>query len=93
MRAVYEIQVEGELDQSWEQWLDGLTIGAEPTGRQPLHAAKPAELRGDQESAIRTTLSGAVADQAALRGLLCRLWDLNLTIVSVQRIERGEQGG
>jgi hypothetical protein len=29
----------------------------------------------------------AVADQAALRGLLCRLWDLNLIVISVNRVE------
>jgi hypothetical protein len=34
-----------------------------------------------------TTLTGAVADQAALRGMLCKLWDLNLTLISVRRIE------
>ena len=32
-----------------------------------------------------TTLSGPVADQAALRGILNKLWDLNLTIMSVRR--------
>ena len=30
-----------------------------------------------------TTLDGIIADQSALRGLLCCLWDLNLTILSV----------
>jgi hypothetical protein len=30
-----------------------------------------------------TTLWVTVADQVALRGLLSRLWDLNLTVVSV----------
>jgi hypothetical protein len=38
-------------------------------------------------SAPITTLTGAVADQAALRGMLCKLWDLNLTLISVRRIE------
>lgn len=71
-RAVYEIQVEGDLDQSWEGWFDGLTIKREPAGHG------------------RTMLIGSVADQPALRGLLCRLWDLNLTIVSVRRMEMGE---
>jgi hypothetical protein len=33
-----------------------------------------------------TTLVGPVVDQAALRGLLCRLWDLNLTLISVRRL-------
>ena len=34
-----------------------------------------------------TTLSGAVADQAALHGLLARIRDLNLTLISVIRIK------
>lgn len=33
-----------------------------------------------------TILTGPVADQAALRGVLCKLWDLNLTLISVRRI-------
>jgi hypothetical protein len=37
-----------------------------------------------------TTLISAVADQSALRGMLCRIWDLNLTIVSVRRIDEEE---
>jgi hypothetical protein len=32
-----------------------------------------------------TTLTGPVADQAALRGILSRIWDLNLTVLSVTR--------
>ena len=38
------------------------------------------------ESGI-TTLTGPVADQAALRGILSRIWDLNLTLISVTQIE------
>ena len=34
-----------------------------------------------------TTLTGAVADQPALRGILTSIWDLNLTLISVNRIE------
>jgi len=34
---------------------------------------------------VTTTLEGPVADQAALRGVLNKLWDLNLTIISVKR--------
>jgi hypothetical protein len=34
-----------------------------------------------------TTLSGAVADQSALHGLLTRIRDLNLTLISVNRID------
>lgn len=72
---IYEIQIEGELDESWEAWFSSLTLSLEYSpGRPPI-----------------TTLTGAVADQAALRGMLCRLWDLNLTIISVKRIT-GEEG-
>jgi len=37
---------------------------------------------GDQ-----TILTGPVADQAALHGLLIRIRDLNLTLLSVERLE------
>ena len=33
-----------------------------------------------------TTLTGPVADQAALHGLLIRIRDLNLTLLSVERL-------
>jgi hypothetical protein len=71
MNAFYEIQVQGELDPGWQQWLNGLAITlTHASGRVPV-----------------TTLNGSVADQAALRGLLCKLWDLNLTLISLRRIE------
>lgn len=34
-----------------------------------------------------TTLTGAVTDQSALRGIMTKLWDLNLVLVSVNRVE------
>jgi hypothetical protein len=37
---------------------------------------------GDQ-----TVLTGLVIDQAALRGLLNKIWDLNLTLISLERVE------
>jgi hypothetical protein len=39
-----------------------------------------------RESDGTTTLTGPLADQAALHGLLDRIRDLNVTIVSVRRI-------
>ena len=64
--AVYQIQVRGKLDESWSDWLSGMTITS--------------------ESDI-TILTGPVADQAALRGLLSKIWDLNLILISATRIE------
>ncbi|KAA3661907.1 MAG: hypothetical protein DWQ04_14945 [Chloroflexi bacterium] len=34
-----------------------------------------------------TILNGLVADQPALRGLLNQIWDFNLTVIAVERIE------
>ena len=68
--AVYQIQVRGKLDESWSDWLSGMTITS--------------------ESGI-TTLTGPVADQAALRGLLSKIWDLNLVLISAIRIETNSE--
>lgn len=34
-----------------------------------------------------TILIGAVTDQAKLRGILSKIWDLNLTVISIVQIE------
>jgi hypothetical protein len=34
-----------------------------------------------------TTLAGPVPDQSALRGILNKLWDLNLVLLAVDRID------
>jgi hypothetical protein len=73
---VYRIRVEGRLDADWSGWLNGLSITVE-TG--------PA-------GQVITCLTGPVADQAALRGIVCRLWDVNLALVSVERVPAVWQG-
>ena len=42
---------------------------------------------GKSDGSVITDADRPLADQAALRGLLCRLWDLNLTLISVTRTE------
>jgi len=44
------------------------------------------ECTSTDDSAI-TTLTSPVVDQPALRGILNKLWDLNLILISVTRIE------
>ena len=69
--ARYAIVVEGRLSKSWSEWFSGMEVTFE-----------------GQTNAIPTTrLAGVLSDQAALRGILTRIWDLNLTVVSVQRIK------
>jgi len=68
--ARYEIRVGGVLSDHWSDWLGGMTLTVTRTG----------------EGDTVTTLTGVVPDQSALRGILSKLWDLNLTLISVSRI-------
>lgn len=70
--TVYQIKMQGKLDESWSGWFSGMAI----------------TLVGDT-----TTLTGAVADQSALRGILTKLWDLNLDLISVNRVEDSTHSG
>ena len=67
----YQVQVQGWIGTRWANWFDGLTVTYE----------------GTTSDAPVTILTGPVADQAALRGLLTRIWDLNLALISVIRVE------
>ena len=69
--GTYEIKVPGCLDEDWSEWFEGMTITVET---------------GDDGPAI-TTLTGVVADEAALQGLLSRLYSLGLRLLSVKRVE------
>ncbi len=66
----YRITVQGRLDEGWSNWLSGMSVSLE---------------LGDGGVPV-TVLTGPVVDQPALRGILNRLWDLNLTLISVNPI-------
>jgi hypothetical protein len=69
---VYEIRVQGELDQDWTDWFDdGQRVSA-----LDIHAERGV-----------TTLTGKVADQPALFGLLLKIRDLSLALLSVNLVE------
>ena len=67
-KEVYQIKVQGKLDERWSEWFSGLTITVE------------------SESPPVTKLTGVI-DQSALRGILTKIWDLNLALISVTPIE------
>jgi hypothetical protein len=69
-QATYQICVQGRLGERWLSWFDDLAIVVEI---------------GSDGTPI-TTLTGAVQDQAGLRGILNKLWDLNLALLSVTRL-------
>ena len=61
------IRIQGHLDHSWQQWLEGLEIVHEECGTSQL--------------------SGVLADQAALYGVLAKIDHLSLTLLSLERSE------
>lgn len=70
-KAWYQITVEGRFDPSWSEWLGGPSIASDE----------------DPDGTAVTFLTCGIADQAALRGLLNRMWDLNLVVISLVRLE------
>ena len=67
----YEILVQGQLDDLWRHWFAGMTLSNVETGESGEDC---------------TLISGKVADQAALHGLLIKIRDLNLKLLSVRRV-------
>jgi hypothetical protein len=66
----YQIKVQGKLNGSWSDWFGGINI------------TTVMEANGFQV----TILNGVFPDQAALRYVLIKLWDLNATLIEVQLI-------
>jgi hypothetical protein len=69
--ATYRIRVQGRLDQSWSEQLNGMTISqTEALNKLPV-----------------TILIGHLKDQAALSGVLNTLYDLRLPLLSVENLD------
>jgi hypothetical protein len=66
---VYQIKIKGEFDKSWSDWLGSVKLSSE---------------RGEDGSAI-TTLTVDATDQSALFGILDRIRDLNIPLISVAK--------
>ena len=71
----YQIRIVGELDERWLAHLEGLEISTNPWGKYQKV----------------TQISGWLADQTALSGLLDLLSDLGRVILTVERIETDEE--
>ena len=69
--AIYRICIQGILEESWSEYCGGITI----------------EHRSDPHQHAVTILSGRLADQSSLMGLLNSLHDIGCPILSVERIE------
>lgn len=69
-QATYRIKVKGRLDRRWSDWFDGLEI--------TYHT--------DEAGLTVTTMTGPVADQSALLGILINICNLNLELLSVEQV-------
>jgi hypothetical protein len=70
----YEIKVQGQLDPLWSKWFEGMTL---------------THLENGESGEPCTLIAGPVIDQPALHGLLAKIRDLNLTLISVRRFIPG----
>ena len=65
MPNIYEVCVQGPLENHWSEWLGGLAVQRQADGT--------------------TVLVGPVVDQAALHGVISRIRDLGVPLLSVRR--------
>jgi hypothetical protein len=71
MPETYQIQIEGRIGQRWANWFEGMIITLEERG----------------DATVITTLIGPIADQAALLGLLQKLYSLGFSLNEVKKQE------
>jgi len=74
--AIYRIEVEGQLEQSWSDRLAGMQI------RQRKRANRPTV----------SIMTGKIRDQAELTGVINSLYELHLPILSVINLSEDKGG-
>ena len=82
--GLYEIRLEGRLHERWLAWFDGMTLTSVPNPNSDSQASAG--------QGVITVLRGPVADQAALHGMLARLRDFGMPLVSIARVDPGPAG-
>ncbi len=67
--TLYEIKIKGLLNDHWQDWFEGMTL----------------QIQENTEAGEAFTLiTGPITDQPALHGLLEKIRDLNLPLLSVR---------
>jgi hypothetical protein len=80
-QGVYEIKVKGHIDEAWSSWFEGMAI---KTGYA-------------EDGTPVTTITGQLDDQAELHGVIGRIRDINMPLISVypandvNQVEKGSQ--
>ena len=68
--GVYEIKVRGHIDEAWSSWFEDMAI---TTGFA-------------EDGTPVTTFTGQLIDQATLHGVLARIRDINMPLISVRPV-------
>ena len=74
---IYRIKVSGHLDRHWISWFELLEITTEH----------------DRNGRPVTVLTGPVNDSSEMRGLLTKIWDLNMELISIKQVDHGMLSG
>ena len=69
--AAYQLEIQGYLEEHWADWMDGASIVP----------------KVGQDGICVTRLTVNVSDQAALQGLLRKLYDLGLPLLAVKCLD------
>jgi hypothetical protein len=67
----YQIEIKEQLDESWTDWFSDFELA----------------YKTDDQGKPITILTSMVIDQAALNGILTKIWNLNLTVLSVNQTD------
>jgi hypothetical protein len=70
-QGLYEIKVKGHIDETWSSWFEDMEIS---TGYA-------------EDGTPVTTFTGQLDDQAALHGVLGKIRDINMPLISVNQVE------
>ena len=70
-QGLYEIKVKGHIDEAWSSWFEDMEIS---TGYA-------------EDGTPVTTFTGPIVDQAALHGVLGKIRDINMPLISVNQVE------
>ncbi len=74
-KSTYQIVIKGHLQEKWAEWFNGMILDMVFSNQDSSH----------------TTMLMNVPDQAALRGALNKMWDMNLNLISVTLIEEDDE--
>ena len=78
-RGEHEIKVKGHLNERWSLWFEGMSVTTS----------------FNEDGTPVITFTGPMVDQAALHGVLARIRDINMPLISVNRVqtEQGREAG